>query len=225
MGILNTLFPYTVTRLPELWQCTLQTLQMVFISGCTSFILGMFLGIVLTVTRKNGIMQCVPLYSLLDKVINILRSIPFIILLAALLPFTRAIVGTAIGVRGAIIPLVFGTVPFFARQIESALAGLDPGLIEAAKSMGDSPMGIIFRVYLRESIPAIARVTTITFVSLVGLTAIAGSVGAGGLGNFAIYYGHGRSKTDTIYAAMIIILAIVFAAQAIGNYIVKKTTH
>ena len=133
--------------------------------------------------------------------------------------------GTGIGVKGAIIPLIIGTVPFFSRQIELALAEVDGGLIEAAQAMGDSPLQIIFRVYLKESIPAIARATTITFISLIGLTAMAGVVGAGGLGDFAIRYGHQRSEPDVIWVTILIILILVTVAQAIGDVIIKKTTH
>lgn len=194
-------------------------------SGSISFVLGLFFGVVLIVTRKEGIMECHPVYWVLDKIINILRSIPFIILVPATLFLSRAIMGTGIGVKGAIIPLIIGTVPFFSRQIELALAEVDGGLIEAAQAMGDSPLQIIFRVYLKESIPAIARATTITFISLIGLTAMAGVVGAGGLGDFAIRYGHQRSEPDVIWVTILIILILVTIAQAIGDVIIKKTTH
>ncbi|MFQ8582212.1 MAG: methionine ABC transporter permease [Holdemania massiliensis] len=166
-------------------------------SGSISFILGLFFGVILIVTRRGGIMECHPVYWILDKIINILRSIPFIILVPATLFLSRAIMGTGIGVKGAIIPLIIGTVPFFSRQIELALAEVDGGLIEAAQAMGDSPLQIIFRVYLKESIPAIARATTITFISLIGLTAMAGVVGAGGLGDFAIRYGHQHERMSS----------------------------
>ena len=140
-------------------------------------------------------------------------------------PLSRMIVGTSIGVRGAIIPLIIGTVPFFSRQIETAVAEVDRGLIEASQAMGDSPMQTIFRVYLRESIPSIARVTMVTAVNLIGLTAMAGAVGAGGLGDFAIRYGHQRGMTDMIYASVIVILILVSIIQMIGNLIIHKTSH
>ncbi|MEG1972241.1 MAG: ABC transporter permease subunit [Oscillospiraceae bacterium] len=162
---------------------------------------------------------------MVDKVINFFRSIPFIILLAALIPLTRFIMGTALGVKGAIIPLVFGTVPFFTRQIESALLEIDGGLIEAAQSMGNSPVQIVTRVYLREGIPSIVRATTITFISLVGLTAMAGAVGAGGLGDFAIRYGHNLGQQDVTIVTVIILLITVNIIQGIGSAIIKKTTH
>ncbi|MEA4919925.1 MAG: methionine ABC transporter permease [Clostridiaceae bacterium] len=225
MSILYVLFPNTMDKIPQFLESIVQTFQMVALSGVISFIIGMVLGVVLTVTKNGNIMQNAVVNGILDKVINIFRSIPFVILLTALLPLTRALVGTAIGTKGAIIPLIFGTVPFFSRQIEAALAELDGGLIEAAQSMGDSPWEITFKVYLRESIPSIVRGTTITTISLIGLTAMAGAIGGGGLGNFAIMWGHQRQQTDCTYAAMIVILALVFAVQAIGNLIIKKTTH
>jgi D-methionine transport system permease protein len=141
------------------------------------------------------------------------------------MPVSRFIMGTAIGVEGAIVPLVFGTVPFFARQIESALAEIDHGLIEAALSMGKSPLEIIFQVYLRESISGIARGTTITAISLLGLTAMAGVVGAGGLGDYAIRYGHDRNQTDVTYVTVLVLVFMVSIIQIIGNRIVKKNTH
>lgn len=223
--LIDILIPNVVTKVPELIKSLWQTLYMMSLSGIISFALGMIFGIILTVTKKRGIMENAVAYNILDKVINTFRSIPFIILLAALIPLTRAVVGTAIGTKGAILPLVFGTVPFFTRQIETALAELDSGLIEASQAMGSSPIEIIYRVYLKESIPNIVRATTITFVSLVGLTAMAGAVGGGGLGDFAIRYGHQRNQVDVTYVTVIILLVIVNAIQALGNFIIRKTTH
>ncbi len=222
---LNQIMPNVMAKLPELWKCTGQTLSMMLYSGVISFVIGIILGVVLIVTKKGGILQNQILYGILDKVINIFRSIPFVILMAALLPFTRALVGTAIGTKGAMVPLVFGTVPFFTRQVETALAGLDRGLIEAAQAMGNSPFEIIFRVYLKESIPALTRGTTITAISLVGLTAMAGAVGGGGLGDFAIRYGHQRNQTDVTWVTVILMLVLVSILQGVGDLIIKKTKH
>ena len=190
--LLNKWIPNVMERLPDFWQAIGDTLLMVVWSGVISFVLGLALGVVVTVTRPGGILENRAVYQILDKLINFIRSIPFIILLTAVMPLSRLIMGTAIYVRGAIVPLVFGTVPFFTRQVESALAQVDKGLVEAALAMGSSPLEIVFRVYLRESIAAIARGTTITLISLIGLTAMAGVVGAGGLGDFAIRYGHAQ---------------------------------
>jgi len=224
-AFLGRLFPNVVDKVPELVKCTGQTLYMLAVTGSISLLLGLVLGVVLAVTRRDGILEQVAVWTLLDRLINLFRSIPFIILLALLIPVTRAIAGTAIGTRGALVPLVFGTVPFFSRQIESALAELDGGIVEAAESMGSGPAGIIFRVYLRESFPGIVRGATITFVSLVGLTAMAGSVGGGGLGDFAIRYGYQRFQTDVTVVTVLVLLALVSAIQGLGNLIIRRTTH
>lgn len=223
--LLNKWIPNVMERLPDFWQAIGDTLLMVVWSGAISFVLGLALGVVVTVTRPGGILENRAVYQLLDKLINFIRSIPFIILLTAVMPLSRLIMGTAIYVRGAIVPLVFGTVPFFTRQVESALAQVDKGLVEAALAMGSSPLEIVFRVYLRESIAAIARGTTITLISLIGLTAMAGVVGAGGLGDFAIRYGHDRNMTDVTYVTVLVVFLLVSLIQFIGGRIVKKNTH
>lgn len=202
-----------------------ETLQMLFVSGIYSFIAGLFLGTLLVVTRKGNILDNPFIHRILDSIVNLFRSIPFVILITALIPLTKIIVGTFIGVKGAIFPLVVGCTPFFIRQVDMALSDIDKGLIEAAQSMGLSPLGIIFRVYLKESIPALARSTTITVISLLGLTAMGGAVGGGGLGSFVIRYGHNRFYYDITYISIIVILIIVSIIQFIGNFIIKKTSH
>lgn len=224
-ALLNSFIPNVLGKLPELWECTKQTLYMMGVSGVISFLIGLVIGVILIAVRQGGVLQNTILYSILDKVINLFRSIPFIILLAGLIPLTRLVMGSAIGTKGAILPLIFGTVPFFSRQVETALAEVDDGLVEAAAAMGTSPVGIIFRVYLKESIPALTRVTTITVISLIGLTAMAGAIGGGGLGDFAIRYGHQRNQVDVTYVTVIILLVIVMILQGIGNLIIKRTTH
>lgn len=223
--LLNKWIPNVMGRLPDFWQAIGDTLLMVVWSGVISFVLGLALGVVVTVTRPGGILENRVVYQILDKLINFIRSIPFIILLTAVMPLSRLIMGTAIYVRGAIVPLVFGTVPFFTRQVESALAQVDKGLVEAALAMGSSPLEIVFRVYLRESVAAIARGTTITLISLIGLTAMAGVVGAGGLGDFAIRYGHDRNMTDVTYVTVLVVFLLVSLIQFVGGRIVKKNTH
>lgn len=225
MSILYSVFPNLEQLGGELLKCMGQTFQMLFVSGVLSFFFGLFFGVLLIVTRKGGIMENVIVYRLLDKAIDIIRSIPFIILMVLLIPVSRVIVGTGIGVAGSYVALFAGTVPFFARQIESVLADVDGGLIEASAAMGFSPVEIIFGVYLRESVPGITRVTMITFVSLMGITAMAGAIGAGGLGDFAIRYGYQMHMRDMIWATVIIMLLIISAFQFIGNVIIKKTTH
>lgn len=223
--VLNNWFPNIANKLPEFQDSIIQTLVMVGWSGSISLVLGLLLGVSLTVTKKDGLIENVAVFQVLDKVTNLFRSIPFIILLTGVMPLTRLIMGTAIGVPGAIVPLVFGVVPFFARQMESALAQVSPGLIEAAQSMGDSKLEIILNVYLKESIPQIARAISITAISLIGFTAMAGAVGAGGLGDFAIRYGHDRNQTDATLATVIILVLLVSLIQLAGNFIAKKNEH
>ena len=221
----NNIMPNVVERFPTFLQAIWDTIIMVIWSGSIAFGLGMLFGVMLTVTKPGGIMENKVVYQILDKVINFFRSIPFVILLTWLIPISRAIMGTAINIEGAIIPLIVGTVPFLSRQIESALAETDKGMIEAATSMGISKMGIIFRVYLREGIAAIARGTTITMISLVGLTAMAGAVGSCGLGDFAIRYGHDRNMMDVTWVTVIAVFILVSIIQVIGNIVVKKNKH
>ncbi len=222
---MNLLFQNLITYWDKFIENCVATLQMFLISGIFSFIFGLLFGVLLTVFKKGGIKENKIIYSILSIFINIFRSIPFVILLVFLIPFTRAIVGTSIGVRGAIIPLIFGTVPFYARQVETALENVSPGKIEAARSMGSSTFGIIFRVYLHESVPELIRITTITAISLVGLTTMAGAVGAGGLGDFAINYGQGLNHSDIIYACIIVLLLFICLLQFIGSFLAKKTTN
>ena len=225
MNILYQIAPNLETRGEELLECTVQTIQMVAVSALFAFVIGVILGVLLIVTKKGGLMECTPLYRVLDKGIDIVRSIPFIILMFLLIPVSRAIVGTSLGVAGAYVPLICGTVPFFGRQVETAIAEVDSGLIEASESMGFTPVEIIFGVYLRESIPSITRVSMITLVNLVGLTAMAGAVGAGGLGDFAIRYGYQQYEYDLLWITVIIILLIVSVIQLVGNIIIRKTSH
>ena len=222
---LTSVLPNVMSKPNDLYISFSQTIYMMFISGLISFVFGIIFGVILIVTSPSGILKNRFIYTLLGGLVNIFRSIPFVILLAALIPFTRIIMGSAIGTKGALVPLVFGTVPFFTRQIESALAEVDKGLIEAAESMGSSPLEIIFRVYLRESLPGIIRGTQITFISLIGLTAMAGAIGGGGLGDYAIRYGHQRGQTDVTYITVFIILIMVSFIQSMGTFFIKKTTH
>jgi len=225
MEFIESIVPNFARGSGELGRAIIQTLQMVGISGLVSFILGTALGVGLVVMRKGGICQSLVAYNILDKAINILRSIPFLILIFMLMGLSRLIMGTAIGVAGAIVPLVVGTVPFFSRQIETALSEVPHGLIEASTAMGVSRLGVIFRVYLRESIPSITRVTQITAINLVNLATFAGAVGAGGLGDFALRFGHQLNMRDLMWLTIVIILILVSLIQATGNIIIKRTTH
>ena len=222
MNILAQWFPNVASRLPEFIDSFVQTLVMVGVSGLISFIFATMLAIVLVLTQQDGLVPHPVAFNTVDKLIDLFRSIPFVILVAALVPFTRALVGTAIGTKGAIFPLVIGVTPFFARQIQAAIAGIDPGLVEAAEAMG---MSIVLRVYLRESIPSIVRVTVITVISLVGLTAIVGIVGGGGLGDFAIRYGYQRYMVDATYATVIVLVAFIAVIEFIGKQLVVLLQH
>jgi D-methionine transport system permease protein len=225
MQILIKIMPHVIERLDELFVCLWQTLYMMLITGVISFALGIVFAFVLIVTRKGDILENIAVWTVLDKIVNFFRSVPFIILIALLIPVTRIIAGTAIGVKGAIVPLVFGTVPFFTRQMESALSEIDRGAIEAAQSMGTGPIGIIFRVYLKESIPGIIRGSTITLISLVGLTAMAGAIGGGGLGDFAIRYGYQRYQNDITLITVVILILIVTVIQGLGDFFAKRASH
>ena len=223
--IIAFLLPHIERLGPELVECFWQTATMVAVSGTTAWFLGVAIGVLLVITRKDGLWEKRWLFLFLDKSIDIIRSIPFIILIVLLIPLSRFLVGTGSGVTGSFVALVFGTVPFFARQIESVLSDLDDGLIEASQAMGFSIPQIVFGVYLRESIPSITRVTLITFVSFIGITAIAGAIGAGGLGDFAIRYGYQMGYRDMIWLTVIIILAVITIVQCFGQWIIRKTSH
>lgn len=218
-------FPNVVAISDEFVEATIQTLYMTFWTALIAGILGIILGIVLVVTRPGGILESRGLFELLDKIINIVRSIPFIILLALLGTTTRLIVGTTIGETAALVPLIAGIIPFFARQIEIALLEVDPGVIETAEAMGTSPLGIIVRVYLPEGLAGIIRVSALTIINVIGLTAMAGAVGAGGLGNLAITRGYNRFQNDVTIMATLIILILVFFSQFVSNLLVKKVSH
>ncbi|HCT95768.1 methionine ABC transporter permease [Vagococcus sp.] len=217
--------PNVVTLKNDFIQSTLETLYMVGVTALIAGILGIILGVLLLVTAPQGILAKPVVYHLLDKGVNICRSIPFVIMIAIIAPVTKWIVGTRIGTTASIVPLVIGTVPFFSRQIQNALLEVDDGLVEAAESMGMSPVEIIFTVYLKEGLPAIIRSSALTIINLIGLTAMAGAIGGGGLGNLAIARGYNRFQNDVTWVATLILLILVFISQIVGNYFIKKTTH
>lgn len=225
MDWINTLLPNLDRLSGELLKSIGQTATMIGVSGTIAWVLGILVGVLLVTTRPGGILENRAVFTFFDRAIDIIRSIPFIILIVLLIPLSRFLVGTGAGVTGSFVALVFGTVPFFARQVESVLSDIDHGLIEASEAMGFSPMQIIFGVYLKESIPGITRVTMITFVSFVGITAIAGAIGAGGIGDFAIRYGYQMGYRDMIWLTVLIILAVISVFQFFGNLIIRRTTH
>lgn len=207
---------------PIVWQSLIETFQMTVISLIFSIIIGVSLGIILVLTRKGYAFENRWIYNILNVIVNIVRSIPFIILLFFILPFTKLVVGTVIGVKGVIVPLVIYTAPFIARQIESALLEVDQGVIEAYTAMGVSRRAIIWHVLLREARPSIILGLTIATVSLIGATAMAGLVGAGGLGDLAYRYGHIQYEVDVMYLTVFILIIIVQSVQMIGNYFAAK---
>ncbi len=223
--MVTKLFPNVIEFASDFPQAIIDTLLMLVISGLISVVIGIFLAVIVVVTRKDGLKENQPVFWILDKIINLFRSIPFIILIPTVAVLSRALFDTTIGIEGALVPLVIGTAPFVARQMESAIMEIDPGIIEASIAMGLSTKEIIFDVYLRENIPGMIRGLTISFIALVGQIAIVGSVGAGGLGDMAIRYGLQRSMGDITFVVIILILILISIVQAIGDKLVEKTTH
>ena len=224
-GLMQQITPNLYLYRDKFYKSCLATLEMFWKAGLIAGMIGLMLGILLVITKKDGIAPKPVVYQATNLIINIFRSVPFIILLIFLIPLTRAVVGTAINVKGAILPLVFGTVPFYSRQVEVALSGVDPGKVEAARSMGSGTPGLIFRVYLREAVPDLIRVTTVTAISLIGLTTMAGAVGAGGIGSFAINYGQNQNHPDIVNVCVIVLLIVTFILQSLGNGLSRRTTN
>ncbi|OPJ61696.1 methionine ABC transporter permease [Clostridium chromiireducens] len=200
----------------------IETLEMVFASTIGSLILGFIPAIILTVTAKDGLKPNKVIYTILDLIINVLRSFPVIILMVAIIPLTRFIAGKSIGTEAAIVPLTIAAAPFVARIIESSLREVDKGIIEAAKSFGASNTQIIFKVMLKEAIPSIASGITLTIISIVGYSAMAGTIGGGGLGQVAISYGYQRFQTDYMVVTCIVLIIVVQGLQVLGNYFYNK---
>lgn len=203
-------------------QALTETWWMVFYSLIISAVIGIPLGVLLVVTRPKHIFQNTIIYNILNVIINILRSVPFIILMVAIIPFTKLIVGTSIGVQGAIVPLVVYTAPYIARLMESAILEVDPGIIEAFQAMGASRWQIITRVLLKEARPSVVLGLTIATIGLIGATAMAGVIGAGGLGDLAIRYGYQRWELDVMITTVIFLIIIVQVIQSLGNVIAKR---
>lgn len=225
MDTLTSLMPNVVQYASQFPKAIEDTLIMLLISGLVSFLIGLPLGVIVVVTKPGGILPNAPVHWILDKILNLFRAIPFVILIFMLIDLTRLIFHTAIGVKGALVPLIVGTIPFMARQMESAMEEIPEGIVEAAISMGMTPWQIITQVYLRENLAGMIRGVTITLIALVGQIAIVGTVGAGGLGDLAIRYGWQRQMTDITYVVVILLLILISLIQAIGDWFVRKTTH
>ncbi|MBF7046157.1 ABC transporter permease [Campylobacter volucris] len=206
-----------------LYPALLETLYMSFVSTFLAFLIAIVPAIVLTVTDKGGLCENKSIYSVLDFIINILRSFPFLILIVVLSPFTKYIVGMSIGTTATIVPLTIGIAPYLAKMIESAFKEIDQGIIEAARSYGASKTQIIFKVMLNEALPSIINGTTMILIVVVGFSAMAGTVGGGGLGDVAIRYGYERFNTQIMIQTVIILIILVQIIQLIGNLLYKIT--
>lgn len=200
---------------------TIATLVMTGLSTLLTYVLGVPLGVLVTITAPGSLLPHKGFNAAIGWIVNVGRSIPFIILLVALIPFTRWIVGTSLGTPGAIVPLVIAATPFVARMIEAALRETDAGVIEAAQSFGASVPQIIWKVMLRESLPSIIRGVSITFITLFGYSAMAGAIGAGGLGDIAVRYGYYRYQTDVMFATIAILIVLVQLIQSTGDLLAR----
>ncbi|GAB3627769.1 DL-methionine transporter permease subunit [Pandoraea terrae] len=202
-----------------------ETLIMVGISGIVGAAVGLPLGVLLYLTDRNGVLQSLPFNRVIGIFVNAVRSTPFIILLVAVIPFTRLIVGSSIGTAAAVVPLTIAAAPFIARLVETALREVDRGLIEMAQSMGATTRQIVFKVLLPEAWPGIVAGLTITFVSLVGYSAMAGAIGGGGLGDLGIRYGYQRFLPDVMLAVVLILVVFVQLVQTFGDWLVRRLSH
>ncbi|WP_312604604.1 methionine ABC transporter permease [Kosakonia cowanii] len=213
----ESLFPHL--KWEQLWAATQETLYMTALSGAATFVLGILLGLALFLTARGGLFQNRALYSVISILVNVFRSIPFIILIVLLIPFTKAIVGSILGANAALPALIVGAAPFYARLVEIALREVDKGVIEATRSMGARLGTLVFRVLLAESSPALVSGITVTLIALVSYSAMAGVIGAGGLGNLAYLEGFQRNHNDVTLVATVTILIIVFIIQFCGDVI------
>jgi D-methionine transport system permease protein len=204
---------------------TWETIIMTFLSGFFGFLLGLPTGILLFLTRKNQILEQPVLNRVLSILVNIFRSIPFIILIVWMIPFTRAIVGTSIGVSAALVPLSIGAAPFIARLVENSLLSLPSGLIEAARALGATPFQIVYKVLLPEALPSLINAASITLITLVGYSAMGGAVGAGGLGQVGYQYGYIGYDAVTMNSVLALLVILVFLIQFAGDTLSKRFDH
>lgn len=210
---------------PEIWQASLDTLLMLFGSMPVIVLLGLPLGVLLFLTSPNQMFEREKLYDTLSLLVNILRSMPFVILLILMLPVTEILVGDSLGVKGTIPPLIVGATPFFARLVETALREVERGIIEATQAMGASTWQIITRALLPEALPGLLAATTVTAITLVGYTAMSGLVGGGGLGDLAVRYGYHRYQLDVMAVTVVLLLILVQVLQMVGDRLVVHFSH
>jgi D-methionine transport system permease protein len=213
---------------PMVWMILrglLETIVMTFVSGFFGFVIGLPTGVLLFMTRKGQVSENSLLNGLISIIVNIFRSIPFIILIVWMIPFTRALVGTSIGVQAALVPLSIGAAPFIARMVENSLVEIPNGLIEAARAMGARPLQIVLKVLLPEALPSIIGAASITLITLVGYSAMGGAVGAGGLGQIGYQYGYVGYDIVVMNTVLVLLVALVFLIQLSGEFIAKKVDH
>ena len=211
--------------LPMLWEGTVETLYMTLWSSAIAYLIGLPLGVLLVVTRRGGIMPSPTFNAILGVAINFLRSIPFIIMLAVLFPVTRLVVGTAIGTKSIIFPLVISAFPYIARMVESSLEEVDHGIIEAAQSMGSTNLQLIFKVLLPEAVPSLVNGAAISITTILGYTAMASAAGGGGLGALAIVKGLNVRKFDIMYSASLLLVALVQIITVFGTRFTRGLDH
>lgn len=205
-----------------LLQGFLETVQMTVISTVVAVLLGVPLGVILVITSRGHIMQNEAVNKVLSAIVNATRSIPFIILMVAIIPFTRLVAGTSIGTTAACVPLTLAAIPFLARLVETAIKEVNGGVIEAAQSMGATPLQIIWKVLLPEALPTLIDNITVLIVNLISYSAMAGAIGGGGLGDIAIRYGYQRFQGDVMLATIIILIVLVQVIQSVGDYLSRK---
>ena len=208
--------------LEQLFDSFTDTLFMVGTASLVALILGTMLGVVLFATTERGLWRQPVVNRALGAIVNATRSTPFIILMVAIIPFTRLIAGTSIGTGAAIVPLAVAAVPFFARLVEAALREVDRGLIEAAQAMGASPRQILWKVLLPEALPSLLRALTLTIISLIGYSAMAGAVGGGGLGDLGIRYGYQRFNPTVMVAVVAVLIVLVQLVQSLGDFAARR---
>ncbi|WP_214105794.1 methionine ABC transporter permease [Acrocarpospora catenulata] len=215
-----------LSELPSvLWQGTVETAQMVVWSALLTALLGLPIGVLLVVTDRGGLRPLPMIKAMLGAVVNVGRSLPFIVLMVAILPFTRLVTGTTIGTVAAIVPLTLGAVPFYARLVETALRGVGREVVEAAQAMGARRLTIVVKVLLPEAVPQLVAGLTVTVVALIGYSAMAGAIGGGGLGDLAVRYGYQRFDTGVMVVTVVLLVIIVQLVQFLGDAVARKLSH
>ena len=208
-----------------LWEGTLDTIYMTLVSTFFSYVFGMIMAVILVITRADGIRPHPVIFRVLDVIVNLTRSFPFLILMIAIIPFTRWLVGTTIGNNATVVPLVVAAAPFVARLIEQSLLEVDRGVIEAAQSMGASTWQLIWKVFIPEATPSLINGSAIAATTILGYSAMSGAVGGGGLGKLAIMYGYNRYQNDIMFATVVLLIIIVQLLQSFGDWATRRSAR